>query len=285
MTALYIFWWILLSVHPLTTIAQTSLRLSSTQDVACPDDQITFDCMTSGSHSITWESNEYIAQRSTGQQVTFGVDDNQGHVIQISSTDYAVLMLVRNDGVPQLRSQLHITATETSSVTCINNELNRTTVNLKVLNTPGIPQGVIALKVSYQTGQCFITALWQSPVNKDQAEVTYYLISVNDETSPRKNETANNSTIVYSTFFNNTCISDPRVTIRAGNICTTSQPAIIIVSNEGECQRNIELPNSCYATEAPTNATVMPAPQGGSKNNSGNFVLLMVTAMLLLGSV
>ena len=79
--------------------------------------------------------------------------------------------------------------------------------------------------------------------------------------------------VYYSTFTLSTCSGDPTGTITASNFCEMGQPATITISSDGECDGDIDLPDSCYATEAPTVLTRAPTPsaQGGrSERNMGD---------------
>ena len=94
---------------------------------ACPGEQITFTCVTNGSASHAWASDEYIGKG--GVQLQFAVYDSLGvPATAASSQEGTYAELIRK--VPEnetatlgiLESQLHVTVSSSyadASVTCI----------------------------------------------------------------------------------------------------------------------------------------------------------------------
>ena len=108
---------ILGNLQPVITSPMVSLSGTPTGHV-CPGEVITFTCVTNGSSSHAWRSDEYIGEG--GIQLEFASYDSPGdiHSNPASSADtFATLIAVENR---TLQSQLHITvAADRSNFTII----------------------------------------------------------------------------------------------------------------------------------------------------------------------
>ena len=106
---------------------------------------------------------------------------------------------------------------------------------------PGVPQDVGAVLIEHAAEKCVVTSLWRSPNNTNEANVTRYVVSVNETTSynitVNINENSNNSISVninnntISVNINNNMISALlpvstcaayQITMRAVNVCGQS---------------------------------------------------------------
>lgn len=92
----------------------------SNERCACPGEQVVFTCITRGSHTLVWSSNEYIG--SGGYQLEFSIfiPRQQQRSIYVPKT-IAVLSSVNGAssvGNEELISQLHIIASLDSTVSC-----------------------------------------------------------------------------------------------------------------------------------------------------------------------
>ena len=160
-------------------------------------------------------------------------------------------------------------------------------------DTPDVPVDAVALQITYMNGSCFITTLWQSPVNNDEASVTHYIIYANRKLI--SNKIANIDTTAFSTSFAIECAPSHTIDISAGNICDTGQNTTYLIQEGNEdCPINIDtIPQACFVTEAPT--TMSPTrstspgmsqrnttPDGSEQIISGNGELLVIITILIM---
>ena len=88
---------------------------------ACPGDTIMFTCITYGSASHAWISEEYIG--TGGLQLEFATYHNPGEIASnAAEPDTYAELLVRNETLRVLKSQLHVTVTSShpsANVSCL----------------------------------------------------------------------------------------------------------------------------------------------------------------------
>lgn len=116
----------------------TSLTSTHSGHRPCPGDTIIFTCITNGSSSHAWRSDEYIGVG--GIQLEFATFDNPGVIRTPSnnpaSSTLARLVAVGNREQRVLQSKLELTVTadyNKSTISCINvdrNLTNKTTIEI-----------------------------------------------------------------------------------------------------------------------------------------------------------
>ena len=118
-----------------TTVAPTVLSdavLTSSEEQVCPGKSVIFTCITTGSSTLAWESDEYIG---AGSQFEFRSIDNIGDIESNSDAVATLTASDTTDGVLVLTSTLRVVSrpnTQNVSVSCRNVGLGRT-------NTSTIP--------------------------------------------------------------------------------------------------------------------------------------------------
>ena len=103
-----------------TTMLSSTLRDGHR---TCPGDKVIFNCVTNGSASHAWRSDEYIGQG--GIQLEFASYDSQGFIRSNPASNigtFATLIAIENRTQGIIRSQLEITVTSdypNATISCL----------------------------------------------------------------------------------------------------------------------------------------------------------------------
>ena len=122
----------------MTVVNSQNITSNLTNDQpVCPGQTITFTCVTRGSPTIEWTSDEYIEDNGPGLQFNELSVLNNRKNSHVNPETFAYLVSKRFDGgVDVLASKLHIVVLSrfsTASVTCIHGNGSRKVESFQVL--------------------------------------------------------------------------------------------------------------------------------------------------------
>ena len=133
---------------------------------------------------------------------------------------------------------------------------------------PCAPNYLTAVCIAY-VDECFFTAKWQRPtvINGCQAEVTNYIVSLNEILKFNKTVDVTSDKAEFSASFQDMCETGYMIHVAAGSICGTG-PSVMYTMDRAECSElKIEdIPEPCYANVGPTSSMIN---EGEINNGNG----------------